>query len=419
MGAIRVKLHELLNCLSGAQDLADPRLYNHHQQVAYLAYRFAEHLGMKNGEKNDIFSAGLIHDVGALSKNERLELTEAEPLSVNNHAFRCAKLFKNFLPLKKAAEIVKYHHIPWNGGEGQLFSGELVPFSSHTLHIADRVCAQIKPGNDILSQVPSIVGSIAKRSGTVFEPSLVEAFEQLSRREYIWFDLQSPSPMSRVELEGNKVLHLGISDLLEFAGIMSQIIDFRSEFTARHSAGVAKTAAELARLMRFSKKDVKLIEIAGYLHDLGKLAVDNAIIEKKGSLTESEFNEVKKHPYYTHVFLSTVKGLKKVDKWASCHHERMNGEGYPFRMSGRNLPLGSRIVAAADVFTALTEIRPYRDGMDNESAMRVLKKMADYGALDSTVVDVITKNIEHINEIRLASQQEAIIRYREFFKEEA
>jgi HD-GYP domain-containing protein (c-di-GMP phosphodiesterase class II) len=419
MGTIRVKLHELLNCLSGAQDLADPRLSNHHQQVAYLSYRFAEHLGLKNGEKNDIFSAALIHDVGALSKKERLELIEDEPVDVNSHGFRGAKLFKDFKPLKKASEIVRYHHVPWNGGEGQLFGGELVPFSSHIVHIADRVCAQIRPKRDILSQVSSIVGSIEQRNGTVFEPSLVEAFKELAKKEFIWFDLQSPLPMRRVEFEGNRMLHLGISDLLEFAHIISQIIDFRSGFTARHSAGVAKTAAEVARLMRFSKKDVKLIEIAGYLHDLGKLAIDNGIIEKKGSLTESEFNEIKRHPYYTHVFLSAVKGLKKIDKWASFHHEKMNGDGYPFSAGGRDLPLGSRIVAVADVFTALTEMRPYSEGMDKENAVRALREMAASGALDAAVVDVLIKNIDHINEIRFASQQEAVIRYREFFKEEA
>ena len=79
MGTIRVKLHELLNCLSGAQDLADPRLSNHHQQVAYLSYRFAEHLGLKNGEKNDIFSAALIHDVGALSKRNASSSSRMSP----------------------------------------------------------------------------------------------------------------------------------------------------------------------------------------------------------------------------------------------------------------------------------------------------------------------------------------------------
>lgn len=417
MGAIKVKLYELLNSISGAQDLADPRIANHHQQVAYLSYRFAEHLGLDSREKNDLISAALIHDVGALSKKERLELVEIEPVTVNSHGFRGAKLFKDFRPLKKAAETVKYHHIPWKGGDGQLYMGELVPFSSHILHIADRICAQIRPGADILSQVNQIVQSISNRSGSVFEPSLVEAFRELSGREYIWFDLLSPSPLLRIDLGRDKTLRLNIEDVLEFSRIMSQIIDFRSEFTARHSAGVAKTAAEMARFFGFSKRNAKLVEIAGYLHDLGKLAVDNAILEKKGSLTESEYNEIKRHPYYTHVFLSTIKGLKDVDKWASCHHERLNGKGYPFRAKGKDLPLGARILAAADVFTALTEVRPYREGMDKENAAETLRMMAASGELDRKAVQVLTENIDYINESRFAAQQEAVIRYRDFFKE--
>ena len=151
--------------------------------------------------------------------------------------------------------------------------------------------------------------------------------------------------------------------------------------------------------------------IAGYLHDLGKLAVSNEILEKPGKLSEDEFNVIRSHTYYTYHLLESIPAFKMINEWASYHHEKLDGTGYPFHIAGDKLSLGSRVMAVSDVFTAITEDRPYRKRMDDESAKQVLIGMVDSGALDGKVVEILLDNFDKIKDKCEAGQQEAIERY--------
>ena len=154
-----------------------------------------------------------------------------------------------------------------------------------------------------------------------------------------------------------------------------------------------------------------MMMIAGYLHDLGKLAVSNEILENPGKLSENEFNIIRSHPYYTYHLLESIPAFKTINKWASHHHEKLDGTGYPFHIAGENLSLGSRVMAVSDVFTAITEDRPYRKSMDDDSAKQVLNDMVDSGALDGNVVEILLNNFQTIKHKCEAGQQEATERY--------
>lgn len=415
MNKIRIKLYDLLTCMSNAQDLISTKLSNHHQQVAYLSYWLAEEMKLPENEQKDLFLAALIHDMGALSIREKLEIIESEPINVNSHAFRGAKLFEEFWPLKRAAGIIKYHHLPWNNGEGRFYMGEEVPFASHIIHLADRACAMIRPETNILSQIPGIVAAISKQADTHFHPDLVAALVALSKKEYIWLDLTSRYSSSIVAGTGLFDIHtLEIDDLVDLALVFSYIIDFRSPFTARHSAGVARTAETLARRCGFSPYECKMMLIAGYLHDLGKIAIGDEILEKPAKLNEDEFNVIRAHTYYTYHLLAPLEQLETINAWASFHHEKLNGTGYPFHIAGENLSLGSRIMAVADVFTAITENRPYRTGMNFESTKNVLMNMVAGNALDANIVSIVIDNFVEINMIRENSQIAAEEHYKNF-----
>ncbi|MGC8574942.1 MAG: HD-GYP domain-containing protein [Caldisericum sp.] len=156
------------------------------------------------------------------------------------------------------------------------------------------------------------------------------------------------------------------------------------------------------------------MEIAGYLHDLGKLAVPKEILEKPDKLSTEEFNVVKSHTYYTYRILSCIPNFETINRWASFHHERLDGSGYPFRLSAFDLPLGSRIMAVADVFTALTEDRPYRAGMDVDKALKIIENMSQNNILDVYTVQLLKKNIAKVNEARIYSQTEALREYEKF-----
>lgn len=415
MDKIKVNLYDLLLCLSNAEDLVSPDFPNHHRRVASLAFRLAQHINLPISQQKEIFMSALVHDIGALSMNEKLEIVDAEPENVNVHAFRGAKLLSEFTPLREAAYIIKFHHIPWNNGEGLMHNGEQVPLASHIIHLADRVCVMINSAKNVLTQIPYILANIKNQKYTKFEPGIVDALLEISCREYIWLDIIHQTPQEMLSYLGAlDIVDLDIDDIVDFAHLFSHIIDFRSRFTARHSAGVAKTAERLAELFYFSPYECKMMIISGYLHDLGKLAIDSAVLEKPGRLNDEEYNEMRMHTYHTYHLLDTIPQFRTVNRWASYHHEKMNGKGYPFHIDGDNLTLGSRIMAVADVFSAITEDRPYRTGMEEGQARIVLSNMAVNGSLDRTVVEKLIENFDSINILRRAAQEKASEEYEKF-----
>ncbi|KUK10678.1 MAG: Uncharacterized protein XD50_1044 [Clostridia bacterium 41_269] len=198
MEEIRVNIGDILLCLSSAQNIISPIISRHNEQVAYLSFKLCEQLNISSPKIEDVFLAALVHDIGALSVDEQLELIETEPPNVNSHAFKGAKLIKDFAPLKAASYIIKYHHLPWDYGRGNRYMGESVPAGSHIIHLADRVCAQFKTKYNVISQVPQVLESIEKHKGAQFVPEYVDALCELSRKEYIWLDLMSDDPIGKL-----------------------------------------------------------------------------------------------------------------------------------------------------------------------------------------------------------------------------
>ena len=147
------------------------------------------------------------------------------------------------------------------------------------------------------------------------------------------------------------------------------------------------------------------MEIAGNLHDVGKLRVPNEILEKPGKLTDEEFNKVKEHPYYTRLILMDVEGFEEIADWAGFHHEKLNGRGYPFHLDGGFLSLGSRIMTVADIFSAITEERPYRKPMSREQAMRVMWENVERGEICREIVKLLDENYDTVNEVRMKRSQ--------------
>ena len=412
MEKIRINLYDLLISLSKSGDLVTPLLTNHHQKVAYLSYKLAEELGFSERQQFETLLAALVHDIGAMTKEEKLELVHTEQENVHHHAFRGANLLKEFAPLQDISDIIRYHHVPWDYGKGQYYKGYPISMASHIIHLADRVCII----HSIDNHTGRIGSEVTQRRDSIFIPELTDCLIKLLKIDYIWLDLNDQEPLNKIpELsETCDIISLEIDNLVEISHIFSHIIDFRSRFTARHSAGVAKTAERLSELFSFSPYEKKLILIAGYLHDLGKLAIDNSILEKPGKLTEQEISIVRSHTYYTYQWLKPIKQFHTINLWASFHHEKLNGNGYPFHIKGDNLTLGSRIMAVADVFTAIAEDRPYREGMNRDKTVRILTNMVTDGSLDENVVNVLIDNYEQINDLRIKAQALAYEKYKSF-----
>lgn len=411
----KVSLFHIAMCVSDAIDLVSPALANHHKRVAYIAMDVARRLRLGAEEQADLVLAGLLHDIGALSVQELLNTDETgEPLDAV-HAERGFYLLRLFQPLERPARLVRYHHASWEEEAGNLAAA---PFGSHVLHLADRVAGWMDPTQPILPQAQGIRRRVAEQSGALFGTEVVRAFDELALAESFWLDAASQPITStlfrRLQEPVMPALELDLDGLLSLGRLFAHIIDFRSRFTATHSSGVAATAETLAEVAGFSARECRMMRVAGFLHDLGKLAVPAEILEKPAGLTPAELFVIRSHTYYTYVILETIRELDTINTWAAFHHERLDGAGYPFRHKGDDLVAGARIMAVADVFTAITEDRPYRAGMSSERTQSVLLQMAASGALDARLVNLLIAEFDRINGARVQAQLAAAEEYKGF-----
>ena len=186
------------------------------------------------------------------------------------------------------------------------------------------------------------------------------------------------------------------------ARLVSSIVDAKSHFTAAHSIGVAGLARHLGERMGLGRDVLAEMEIAGLMHDIGKLCVPDEIVEKPARLTFAEFSMMERHSFETYQILRHVPGLETIAEWAAFHHEALNGLGYPFRRSAATLTREARIVAVADVFQALAQTRPYRGAQSLDEIARILGQFATRGILDPDIVAVAREDLD--GSLRAATQ---------------
>ena len=411
---MKISVTELVICLSEVIDLMCEEIRDHHKRVACGAYQLACACGIEGELRRDIVIAAALHDIGGLS----LEARKTAALhfeDTNSHAEKGYKLLSVFEPFGQIATIVRYHHTKWNYGKGVESDGQPVSLESQIVLMADRIAVSLSPGISLLNQVEEVKKTILDQEGNSFRPELVEAFVQEAKRDAFWLNIMSQGFYDNVmeSLREHDIVlsDMYLSDMLE---LISNIIDFRSAFTATHSKGVAVVAYSLARLMQMSEEDCNRIKVAALLHDIGKLAVPTEILEKPSQLTGYERDIIRTHSYYTDRVLSYLRGFGKIREWAAAHHENPNGKGYPFAFTREDLSLGCSILKVADIFVALMEDRPYRKGMSIDEAMGILNDMSDSNEIDAKVWSVLFSNIKEINELRAAEEQRVKMSYDRF-----
>jgi len=410
-----LNLWDLVSSLAKTFDMMSPVVADHCQRVAYLALRLCEELNLPSEELRDVSVAGALHDIGAFSLNERLDILAFEENRPERHSLAGYLLLKDVPLFSRASSLVRFHHLPWRNGEGAAWNGTPVPRGSHILHLADRVAVSISSGPTVLGQVAGICENVSRNRGDLFVPGFADAMLRIAKKDYVWLDIASQTMDTALRKRlGSQTVEFDLDAMIALSRLICRIIDFKSEFTATHSSGVAATGVALARLAGFSPKKRKMFEIAAYLHDLGKLAIPSEILEKPGKLTEEEWQVMRTHVYYTYQILSPIKAFEDITLWGALHQERLNGSGYPFQYTADELPQGARIMAVADVFTAVTEDRPYRKGMERDAAIRELRGMVANGELDASLVDLLVQNYDKVRRIRERAQAKAVEEYEKF-----
>lgn len=403
---ISVNLGNLILSLSDTLDLAFYSLAMHQQRTAFIAWELAKRAKLEGKRIENVFIAGLLHDIGALSIEEKISLHDNETLETEPHCIRGQHLFKSNPWLAPCADLVRYHHRDWVTCKEPRDAPEV--FDSQLLFLADYLERQIDRKTYILHQDEVLRSRLKKLAGKQISSDIVDLFLELSRREEFWLDLTSPHLYSLLLHNGPfQTIEVDINNIAIFAKLLGMIVDFKSPFTATHSSGVAQCSMLLAEIVGMSETEVKLMEIAGLLHDLGKLVVPNSILEKPSGLTHAEMAVMKQHTYHTFSIFSTIGGLQMIAEWGAYHHERLDGKGYPFRRKAHEINLGARIMAVSDIFTALAEDRPYRKGMGTGRIKTILQEQASRGIQDPRIIKLLLDNIEEVRNAVTERQEQA------------
>jgi putative nucleotidyltransferase with HDIG domain len=218
------------------------------------------------------------------------------------------------------------------------------------------------------------LAEVVRRSGTWFDPRLIECLETVAKNPDFWRSLADPMLQQRViAYETIKAVHPVDEDYLDaIAAAFAQVIDAKTPYTSGHSDRVALFSELIAGEMGLGDAHRRRLRRAALLHDIGKLGVSNSVLDKPGKLDDEEWAEVRRHPALGEVILRRVGAFSDLADVAAQHHERLDGTGYPRKLSGDAIGLDSRIVAVADVFDALTADRPYRKAMTAEKALSII-----------------------------------------------
>jgi len=391
-----INLGNLLITLSETMDLSDPFVSQHQHRTAYIALEIAKHADIKGSMLEDIFTASLLHDIGALTVEEKLLLHNNESENEELHTIRGAILLNRIPWLRDISRIVRFHHRDWKDWDEGLEN--FVVQASQIIYLADNIERLIDRNKFILHQAGDIEEAVLRlqKEGKVNE-KIVSCFLYISKREDFWLNLISPR-LSSILLNRGPFYNIFIDmdDILMISNLYRDLIDFKSPYTATHTTGVAECSSKLSELFGLAAIDIKNMKIAGNFHDIGKLLIPNSILEKPGKLTEQEYAIMRCHSYYTYKTLDSIGGLHKIAQWAGFHHERLDGSGYPFHLKCEEIDTGARIMAVSDVFTALMEDRPYRKGMDKNQIYRTVKPMADNNKLDKNIVELLFDNFDLI-----------------------
>ncbi len=394
---------------SRALDLAEPSLARHQQRVAYIVWRMGMEGRIQYKLMEKFFTAALFHDIGAFSLKEKRALKNFEIDDEDMHCQRGYQLLNTNFWLTKIAFIVRHHHRRWDGWgvETGKIKNDLV-LGAQMIFLADYVERLVNRDQCILFQSEHIRKEISSFTNRAFHKYVVDLFMEVSSKEEFWLQLVLPGLFETLLAEGPlRKQEMNFDTLIPVSELFRNVIDCRSRFTSTHSSGVAAASMKIAEIFGFTTMELKMMEVAGNLHDVGKLAIPDSILEKPGKLSEQEKLLMNTHVYHTFQILSSVKGLEEITKLAAFHHEKLDGSGYPFHLTGDELSVGARIIMIADMFTALLENRPYKKSMLKNDVVKILKKEAAGGLIDKSIVSLLVENYDEIHSYVVRRQAKA------------
>jgi len=385
-----------IKAMSKALELSSSGISKHHRRTAIISRYIGLKLGIDQSQLQVLIYAALLHDIGAAANwDEKHFIAHTDDdEKVFHHAEEGYNILKDSAQLGILAIPILYHHDRFCGGNPSGFIGKEIPLLSRILHVADRIEVEIDDSQHIFMQRQHIIQVL--ESNHFFDPDILDLLYELGKIDAFWLDIVNIDYANSFmnNLSFFEKLLFDLADMIVIAEIFAKVIDATSHYTAAHSNNVAKVSRKLSQLIGFSEYEGNQFYLAGLLHDLGKLAIPNAILNKPGKLNQDEYEIIKQHPYYSYRIMEEVEGFQTIADWIGTHHEKLDGTGYPFKLKAAEISIGSRILAVSDIYCALLEARAYRMDMTTDQALEIMEEMVRENKVDGTVVHMVRCNAD-------------------------
>jgi HD-GYP domain-containing protein (c-di-GMP phosphodiesterase class II) len=357
-------------------------LFEHGPRTAVLSLTVAKNFDLSDEELANVFFAALFADLGMIGLVEDAwedaipTLSPTARAEVESHPLRSAAAVRSLPYADGAGILIRHHHEWWDGsGYPDQLAGTEIPLGARILRLADTVTA-LRDGRPHRSgRSPSEIREIVGAGrGIEFDPEVAE----------FWLEMDAFGLIPRFQAGLYREFRAGVLESLvpqevpaSSAGILlelfSSLIDAKDPYTGGHSRRVARLAAAVTREMGVGETAERHVRAAGYLHDLGKLAVPSRILRKTGELGPTEREQVRRHAADGARLLEDIPALSPLAPACRHHHERWDGGGYPGELSGEGIPFVARVLGVCDAYDAMTSARAYRPARTRDQAVSELR----------------------------------------------
>ncbi len=402
---MKISLNKIVHALSIALDLAmansdmglklmedidsnnstKSKFSHHSNRTTYISLRIAKQLQLNDESYKNLYISAILHDIGCQGIFDKAHTFKE---CIKEHCIEGSNMILKIPMFIHMYDIILYHHENYDGSGAMKLKNYLTPIESQIIRLADSIEILYDESIPFYMQKDKIIEYVKKNEGIIFSPEIVKAFLEICPAESFWLDINNTPffPFILQDLLPKDITYVTLEEFEYIADIFASIIDNKSSFTASHSRGIANLAYEVSKHIGYSDSKCLKMKIAGLLHDIGKLAIPNDILDKNTSLTNEEFSIIKSHTYYTKLILDRIEEISDICDWACNHHEKLNGEGYPRKLKAEEISEEARIIGVCDIYQALTEDRPYRKGMYMYEAFGILDDMANNGFICETAV---------------------------------
>lgn len=363
----------------------DARLVDHGVRVAYIMKQMLLEEGSFQGEDlQDICLVAMLHDIGAYKTDEIDEMVTFDSGDIWQHSVYGYLFLKHLTPLARYAELVLYHHAP---AALETRCDPAIKKLAQMLFLADRIDV-FALGSE--PSVERLLRYLERNRGKQFLPEVIDLFLRVLGKQKHTVHLEE---ISYAQILPS--IYLTDEQIDQYLKMLTYAIDFRSQHTVTHTITTTQISYSIARLMKLQEPLLTKLYYGAMLHDLGKIAIPVEILEYPGKLSPQAMAIMRKHVVYTEDILSNALDDETI-AIAARHHEKLDGSGYPHGLDANDLTLAERIVAVADIASALLGTRSYKDSYSKEKTLEVIGEQMRAGKIDAQVAAVLAQNMDSI-----------------------